>query len=365
MAIFALYSSNDANISLKPLGNGITTHSMTLANLTRRAFLRQTVAFSAMAATSGLARAVTPALDPKAAHILILGDWGYTKPEGQRQVAEGMAAYTRQNALKPEALFMLGDSWYGALQGGVDSPRWQTQFEQMYPASLFPGPVYSIMGNHDYQRVPIGVNKVQAELDYAKGGKSRWTQPGLWYTFDFKRAGQKDPLMHVIALDSNAPSPAHLLDPVTFTLTAEQYNEQLKWMDAELAKPTKAPFRIAMGHHPIFSNGRHGDTAALVRDWEPRLRAHNIHAYLAGHDHDLQHLEFAGHPTSFVCSGAGGADLYEIKIPESERGPFADRVYGFTHLEATPTKLTFRHIDAQGNLLHAFLKAKDGVVTLL
>ena len=340
---------------------------MSTANLSRRSFLRQTVAFSALAATRGVAHAAEPALDPKASHILMIGDWGYTNAEAQHQVAASMAAYAQKNALKPEALFLLGDSWYGALPGGVDSPRWQTHFEEMYPASLFPGPAYSIMGNHDYQRMPLGVSKVQAELDYAKRGKSRWTQPGLWYTFDHTPAGAKDPLLHVIALDSNAPGSRviSVLDPINFTLTAEQWQQQLQWLDAELAKPTKAPFRIVMGHHPIFSNGLHGDTHALVRDWEPRLSAHKVDIYLAGHDHDLQHLEFSGHPTSFVCSGAGGADLYEIRIPESQRGPFAHRVYGFTHLEATPEKLTFRHIDAQGNLLHAFSKSKGGAVNLL
>jgi len=312
-----------------------------MSNLTRRSFVRQTVAFSAVAAAGGLARALAPAPDPKATHILMIGDWGWTDADGQRPVADAMAAYTKQNALKPDALFLLGDSWYGDLSGGADSPRWQSQFEQMYPASLFPGPAYSIMGNHDYQRMPHSVNKVEAELAYAKRGQSRWTQPGLWYTFDHTPAGAKDPLLHVIALDSNAPGSRVIgaLDPVNFTLTANQWEQQLQWLDLELAKPTRATFRIVMGHHPIFSNGRHGDTAALVRDWEPRLSAHGVHAYLAGHDHDLQHLEFAGHPTSFVCSGAGGADLYEIRIPESQRGPFAHRVYGFTHLEATPAKL--------------------------
>ena len=344
-----------------------SNNPMTAASLSRRSFLRQTVGFSAMAATGGLARALAPAPDPKASHIVMIGDWGWTDEKSQRPVADAMAAYTQKYDLKPEALLLLGDSWYGALPGGADSPRWQTQFEEMYPAAVFPGPAYSIMGNHDYQRMPIGVSKVQAELDYAKRGKSRWIQPGLWYTFDHTPAGAKEPLLHVIALDSNAPGSRVIsaLDPINFTLTAAQWQQQLEWLDAELAKPTRAPFRIVIGHHPIFSNGRHGDTAALVREWEPRLRAHKIDAYLAGHDHDLQHLEFAGHPTSFVCSGAGGADLYEIKIPDTERGPFAHRVYGFTHLEATADKLTFRHIDAQGNTLHAFTKSKDGVVALM
>ena len=107
-----------------------------------------------------------------------------------------------------------------------------------------------------------------------------------------------------------------------FTLTPAQQAEQLAWLTAELEKPRTTPFLVVMGHHPIFSNGPHGDHKVLVRDWEPLLRKHKVHMYLAGHDHDMQHLEFEGHPTSFVLSGGGGADLYKLKIDEAERGPY-------------------------------------------
>jgi 3',5'-cyclic AMP phosphodiesterase CpdA len=122
---------------------------------------------------------------------------------------------------------------------------------------------------------------------------------------------------------------------------------------------------VVLGHHPIFSNGPHGDHKVLVAEWEPLLREHKAHLYLAGHDHDLQHLEFEDHPTSFVSSGAGGADLYNLKIAESARGPFADKVYGFTHLEVAPKQLTLRHIDADGKVLHAFSKSVNGTTKLL
>lgn len=336
---------------------------MTLLN--RRSFLCQTIAFSALTATGKLAEALAPAPDTNAHHILIVGDWGAVDPTAQNQVAQAMVSYTQRNSLHTEALFMLGDTWYGDLDGGVDSPRWKTQFEDMYPAGVFPGPVYSIMGNHDHQRMPHNVNKVEAQLAYARRGKSRWTQPSLWYTFDITPPGSADPLFHVIALDSNRPQKIEMIDPIQLNLTRAQWEEQLQWLEAELEKPTNASFRIVMGHHPIFSNGPHGDNKELVHDWEPLLCKHNVPVYLAGHDHDLQHLEFADHPTSFVGSGAGGADLYEIKIPDSRRGPFAHKVYGFTHLEATPTQLTFRHIDAQGKIIHAFTKSKDGKVSLL
>jgi tartrate-resistant acid phosphatase type 5 len=335
------------------------------STLNRRDFLRQSFAFSALAAL-GASKSFALPPNPAAQHYLMVGDWGWSRPEeGQQQVAAAMAAYARSNALHTQALFMLGDSWYGDLNGGVDSPRWQTGFEQMYPANVFPGPAYSIMGNHDYQHMPMNVSKVEAELAYAKRGHSRWTQPALWYTLDIASKETKEPLLHIIALDSNVPKKKETLAPVDFTLTPAQYDEQLKWLEAELSKPTKAPFRIVMGHHPIFSNGKHGDTPMLVRDWEPLLRKHKVHAYLAGHDHDLQHLEYDGHPTSFVCSGAGGADLYDLKIDEKQRGPFAHKVFGFTHLEATPTLLTFRHVDAQGKVLHTFSKSTDGKVTML
>ena len=256
---------------------------------------------------------------------------------------------------------MLGDNWYGPLPDGVKDKRWQTQFEEMYPKSVFDCPAYAIPGNHDYQRMPE--SKVAAELEYAKTAGTRWTMPSLWYRFEFP---VKNPLVTVIALDSNMPSADGKWDRGTdYTLKPEQAAEQLAWLKTELERPRKTPFIIVMGHHPIFSNGPHGDHKALIRDWEPMLREYKVHLYLAGHDHDMQHLEFEGHPTSFVLSGGGGADLYKLKIDAAERGPMAQRVYGFSDLEVTPEMLTLRHLDEQGRLIHAFTQKPDGAVAIV
>jgi hypothetical protein len=87
--------------------------------------------------------------------------------------------------------------------------------------------------------------------------------------------------------------------------------------------------------------------------------------YLAGHDHDLQHLEFEQHPTSFFLSGGGGADLYDLKIDPSKRGPYAQKVYGFSHLSVTSKQLTLRHLDSNGRTVHAFTKTPAGEMTVL
>jgi tartrate-resistant acid phosphatase type 5 len=348
------------------------------APLTRRGFLRQSFAFSALAALGAdLAFAHTPSIGPGAHEILMIGDWGYDKStDGQVSVAAGMTAYARKNSVHPDAFFLLGDNWYGALDGGVNSPRWKSSFEDVYPREVYNCPAYAVLGNHDYQRWPE--SKVEAELAYARTPGSRWIMPARWYTFEFPK---KNPLITFIALDSNMPHPPKPADsskadspkpdkpksdkPLRdFTLTPEEKDQQLAWLAAELERPRTTPYLAVIAHHPVYSNGPHGDHPTLIADWDPLFRKHNVTLYLAGHDHDLQHLEFENHPTSFFLSGGGGADLYDFKTDPSHRGPYGQKVYGFSHLSVTPEQLTLRHLDSEGRLVHAFTKTPSGKITL-
>lgn len=347
----------------------------------RRRFLRQAFAWSAVAAAPRHGLAGRPKLDPGAAHALVLGDWGWLDVVGpndlrggngfaaQKQVAQGMQHYAVSQRLKPEALFLLGDSWYGDLAGGAQSPRWKTQFEQMYPADLFPGPVYTMLGNHDYQKLPPAIDKVEAELAYARTGRgldgrpTRWTLPARWYTFDFPA---KNPLMHCIVLDSNMPaSDGRAAHGASFTLTPAQQAEQLRWLEQQLQRPRTAPFLVVMAHHPVYSNGPHGDHPVLVRDWDPLFLKYKVDLYMAGHDHDLQILQFEGHPTTHFLSGGGGADLYVLKIDDLERGPYAQEVHGFSHLSVTKQALELRHLDASGRFLFGVRKSLKGELQIL
>jgi tartrate-resistant acid phosphatase type 5 len=336
--------------------------------VSRRRFLRQSFAFSALASMGsipGLADSLPSGSlpsDSESNQLLMVGDWGYDDDQtAQFQVAAGMRRYALEKAISPEALLMLGDNWYGELTGGTRSPRWQKQFEAMYPAEVFPGPAYAILGNHDYQEWPD--SKVDTELEYARAGATRWTMPSRRYRFEFPA---KNPLITFLALDSNMPFKDGSSEKGRdFTLTPTQQAEQLAWLEAELKQPRTTPFLVVMGHHPVYSDGPHGDHPVLVRDWDPLFRKYQVHVYLAGHDHDLQHLEFEGHPTSHFLSGGGGADLYNLKIPGSERGPFAQKVYGFSHLSVTEKRLTLRHLDTNGQILHAFTKTPEGKIDIV
>jgi tartrate-resistant acid phosphatase type 5 len=331
--------------------------------VSRRRFLRQSFAFSALSALGSLpgAAASLPS-DPAAAEILMVGDWGYDKEHSpQSAVAKGMREYTQRNRVGAQALLMLGDNWYGALDGGAHSTRWQTQFEQIYPAEVFCCPAYAILGNHDYQNWPD--SKVDSELEYARIGETRWTMPARWYRFEFPA---KQPLITFLALDSNMPFPdGSSSRGRDFTLTQAQQAEQLAWFEAELKRSRATPFLVVMGHHPVYSEGKHGDHPVLVRDWDPLFRKYKVDLYLAGHDHDLQHLEFEGHPTSFFLSGGGGADLYDLRIDPAKRGPYAQKVYGFSRLSVTPQQMTLRHLDADGHQIHAFTKTPNGGIKII
>ncbi len=334
----------------------------------RRRFLRQSFAFSALAALGSIPAVAAPLpSDPAVAELLMVGDWGYDDDHtAQSGVAAGLREYVKRQQLKTQALLMLGDNWYGELAGGVHSSRWQTQFEEMYPVDVFACPAYAIPGNHDYQRWPE--SKVAAELEYARVGKTgttptRWTMPSLWYRFEFPA---KKPLVTFIALDSNMPfADGGSSRGRDFTLTPQQQAEQLAWLKEELERPRTTPFLVVMGHHPVYSNGVHGDHPILIRDWNPLFQKHKVDMYLAGHDHDMQHLEFEGHPTSFVISGGGGALLTNPKIDPAQRGPYGQKVYGFSHLSLTDKLMTLRHLNNNGHTLHAFTKTSDGKIQIL
>ncbi len=123
---------------------------------------------------------------------------------------------------------------------------------------------------------------------------------------------------------------------------------------SELAKRRSTPFVIMVGHHPLYTNGVHKDNPILIKDWDILLRQHKVDFYITGHDHDLQHLEFAGHPTSFVISGGGGAELVDWTIPPEKRGPFGGKVLGFTDMEMIKDAVILRHFDQNARELHSF-----------
>ena len=337
--------------------------------ISRRKFLKRSFAFSASAAVATQVgcggNVLVPTLEEQfsvgdPASLLMLGDWGW---EGdvtmQASVASSMESFVQRHSISLDAMLLLGDNFYGMMDGGANSPRWKTQFEDMYPQSSFNCPAYAVLGNHDYQNAPT--LKCNYQLEYAAKQTTRFTLPSNWYRFTVPA---KDPSLTVIALDSNAPGLA-TEGPSYITMSKDAWAQQMAWLEAELQKPLETPFLAVIAHHPVYSNGLRGDNQILIRNWDPLLRKYNVDLYVAGHDHDMQHLELEGHPTSFFLSGGGGAPLAGLRVSESARGPFAQATFGFSYLHCTAKLMTLRHLDRMGNLIHKFTRDTHGNVTIV
>ncbi len=289
-------------------------------------------------------------------HILLVGDFG-SHDASQRAVANAMQRYVLNNGLRPDWLVLLGDNFYsdfGALKN-LSRERWVTGFEHMYPAHTFPGPCPAVLGNHDYLDWLDGP---ASQLNFARESKSRWYMPSKWYRKDLGSCATFLFLDTNLASIDGAGSAGFFRssDPRSH-LTQEEEAAQWLWLQEQLSS-ARGTFTCVVGHHPVFSNGMHGDQRELVTSLAPLLQKHGVHFYFAAHDHDLQHLEIDSMPTSFVISGSGGAQQRPFGR-ETRPARFFQSILGFSHLSLSPDRCTLRHIDVQGNVLHSMEKHPD------
>lgn len=318
---------------------------MTRSTFSRRRLLRTAFCSSAaLVLNLRTVAAAPPPAAPDALHLLAIGDFG-TTGKLQIAVAQAMTTFLEKTGVPLESMLLLGDNFYGPAKDGftVDSERWRTTFEDVYPQKTFNCPCHVVLGNHDY-----GDNRggEEVQLAYARRGGTRWRMPAKWYRVD---VGGEPARLTILALDSNLRK-------------GEEADAQRAWLADALRGP-RAALTMVIGHHPLYSNGSHGDTERLVQAWGPLFEEHGVHAYLCGHDHDLQHLELEGLRTSFVISGGGGARTRRLRTTDRTT-PFGRDIYGFTHIEVLPDRLVFAHHGIEGELLHRFEKRADGSVAV-
>jgi hypothetical protein len=275
-------------------------------------------------------------------NLLAMGDWG-TGGEAQKKVAGVMSKYVTDARVPFDGMLLVGDNFYMNIPGGVNDPVWQDVFEKVYDPTVLNMPFYAVLGNHDYQN-----GKDLTELDYAKAHpESRWKLPARWYRVDFPPT---HPQVTVLMLDSDRD-----------LMPKEMWADELKWLDEQLAKP-RGTWTLCCAHHPLFSNGGHGDNGVLQQQWGKLLVKYNVDFYICGHDHDLQHLQVPNWFTSFLLVGGGGADLKLMR--HDDRGPLSRLTHGFANISFSDTTATVKYINEEGKLLHEFTREKDGKVTV-
>jgi acid phosphatase len=266
----------------------------------------------------------------------IIGDWGrYGRPD-QMAVGQQMGiACAKANAA---FVISVGDNFYENGVASVQDLHWTQSFENVYAAKSLQVPWYVALGNHDYR------GSVQAQLDYGKTD-ARWILPARYYRKVYPvDAATK---MECFYIDTSPMMSEYFHDTAMQAVLTQDVPAQLAWLDKALGD-SNAPWKIVIGHHPIYSAGLgHGSGADLIRMLLPILQKHKVQAYFAGHDHDLQHLQTGD--LHLLISGGGSEHRPVLSIAESK---FGQGVSGFALASVRANEMQVRFIDDKGKLLH-------------
>jgi acid phosphatase len=297
--------------------------------LSRRNFIIAGAAIGGAALLAGPVQANVNTLP-----FLVVGDWGDPSEPAQRIVAASMG----EVATRIESAFVIstGDNFY---HGGVESvsdPHWREAFESVYTAPSLQTPWYSILGNHDYE------GSAAAQVAYTRES-SRWRMPSRYFRED--RHLPDGARATFFFLDT---TPITMLSGIRDAAPQADFGarDQIMWLERVLASCT-SDWKIVVGHHPIFSSGRHGPSATLAHHVRPLLERYGVQAYFNGHDHDLEHLRFNG--VDYICSGSGSETRDVHPVPESR---FARAQNGFVACNLSRDALQVRFLNAGGETLY-------------
>ena len=283
-----------------------------------------------------LAQSSAPAQGGGSLNFLVISDLGGKGGTTQVAVARqmGRVAATQKSSF----VVTCGDNYHANGISSADSPRWKTEFEDVYAAPSLMIPWYASLGNHEYRGKP------EAEVAYSKISP-RWKMPARYYTHTEKIDGANEALF--VHLDTAPFVAAYRKEGSSYHVQGQDSKAQVRWLESVLAA-SKARWRIVVGHHPIYAAaGGHGDTKELAASVLPLLEKHGVQVYFCGHDHVLQHLVH-GKMNFFVCGG--GSTHRTVKERPDVR--FGAGAAGFLSMTLTATKAQATYIDDQGKELY-------------
>jgi 3',5'-cyclic AMP phosphodiesterase CpdA len=182
-------------------------------------------------------------------------------------------AMNRHYSQSPYPMVVLaGDNIY--TNGEIEKIR--DVFELPYEQLLKRGTrFYAALGNHD----------VRTENGDPQVRYPGFRMKGRYYTF-------REKSVQFLMLETNPSA---------------DWPGQLAWLERELSK-SDAPWKVVVGHHPIYSSGRYGTDANLVSMLTPLFKKYGVQLYINGHEHSYERTQPID-GTTYLVTGIGGAHL--------------------------------------------------------
>ena len=304
-------------------------------------------------------RVVVRGLEPDSVYFYALGagtprGWGpwravKTAPERGRPtrflyLGDAQTGLARWGRLLEQAVRRHPDLDFLVLAGDlVDRGNERTNWDHFFlrAAGVFDRvPLMTCAGNHEY--LDVGPRLYRAFFELPHNGPAG-TDPDLVYSFESGDAC-------FAVLDS---TPA-VCDPAAARRQAE-------WLDATFTR-TRATWKLAMFHHPVYPSHPWRDTPALREYWVPVFDKHQVDLVLQGHDHAyLRTFPLRAHRRT----GPGQGTVYVIAVSGDKYVDPARRDYGEVQysgvstyqtidIDADPRRLTYRAWTEDGRPIDEF-----------
>jgi predicted MPP superfamily phosphohydrolase len=253
----------------------------------------------------------------------VIGDWG-TGDKNQHGI--GRQILEAHHRVPFDFVISAGDNIYPNGSGRY----FNSNFEQPF-AGLLNDRIkfYAVLGNHDVRE-----------------GRQDQCQYAL-----FNMSGQN----YYKIERGNGMAEFFMLDSTDFGAT------QHTWLESSL-RESKAKWKIAVFHHPIYSSGKtHGSDIDLRKRLEPLFKRYGVNVALSGHDHIYERT----HPQQgiqYFVSGAGG----KVRRGDVDRGSglsaasFDDDNH-FMVIEIGDSQMSFEAISETGDVIDKGL-VKQAVV---
>ena len=216
-------------------------------------------------------RAAAPGAD-YTTRFMVVGDWGRGGEYHQSDVALQMGLVGE--VFRPHFVLSTGDNFYPSGLKHLNDSQVDKSFTQVYNYPSLQVPWYSVLGNHDYGdgsgKHDFTTNPTLQSTEVMAAQDDRWVCCG-GRDFVSKRPEETEddgslaelffvdtsPFVHKYYKESWAANSGGILDE------KEKTKDKTGALDVALERSV-SPWKIVVGHHPIRSNGRHGDTPELL-----------------------------------------------------------------------------------------------------
>lgn len=281
--------------------------------------------------------------------IVLIGDSGKDN-EGQLKVSEALQDLCQKEVC--DLGILAGDNVYPKGVSSRTDNVLERAFDRYYnPLKI---PFLVALGNHDYGGFFLNKKKASYQLLHAKKNPN-FVLPHYWYTHE-------------------TPHAVFAVIDTTRLMWARDIKVQARMVEqANALAHSKSKWFMVVGHHPLISNGTHGNAGRYERRRFPffvsgkyvkRFLRHHVcgkaHFYLAGHDHSLQ--IFDGNKfecnTELIVSGAAAS---VTKFMGNSEARYAGLELGFFHLNVSRDEVRVRALNETSQVRYegTFSKAPE------